>query len=156
VTGYTSSTNFPTSSGAFQTKLNNQDAFVTKLNPAGSALGYSTYLGGSGADDGSGVAVDSSGIIYLTGSTSSSDFPTTQGAFSTTFGGNQDAFVTKLDPSVILPTPTPTVTPTFTPSPTPTCVPTSTPAPTTPTPVSTAVVEVFLPSVFNVSRSDCR
>ena len=64
------------------------DAFVTKLDAAGAALAYSTYLGGSGDDHGAGVAVDASGSAYVTGSTPSSDFPTTAGAFDTSANGN--------------------------------------------------------------------
>src|SRR5207249_7428376 len=73
------------------------DAFVTKLNPTGAALGYSTYLGGSSGDEGSGIAVDTLGNAYVTGFTASADFPTTTGAFDTTLGGTADAFVTKLN-----------------------------------------------------------
>ena len=63
-------------------------------------LGYSTYLGGSAAELGADVAVDSAGSAYVTGYTLSSDFPTTAGAFDTTFNhGVQDVFVTKLDPT---------------------------------------------------------
>ena len=99
VTGYTASTDFPTTPGAFQTTFGgNGDAFVTKLNPTGTALVYSTYLGGTRGDLGLGIAVDSAGNAYVTGYTASSDFPTTPGAFQTTYGGNQDAFVTKLNP----------------------------------------------------------
>lgn len=60
---------------------------------------YSTYLGGSNDDSGYGIALDSSGDAYVTGSTYSSNFPTTAGAFQTTWGGRRDAFVTKLNPS---------------------------------------------------------
>src|SRR5439155_11608247 len=74
------------------------DAFVTKLNPTGAALVYSTYLGGSGGDGGDGIAVDASGSAYVTGGTGSLNFPTTTGAFQTTLGGF-DAFVTKLNPT---------------------------------------------------------
>jgi hypothetical protein len=97
VTGFTASLDFPTT--AIQTASGgNGDAFVTKLNPAGSAQVYSTYLGGSGLDQGYGIAVDSSGSAYVTGLTGSPDFPTTSGAFQTALGGSGDAFVTKLDP----------------------------------------------------------
>lgn len=72
------------------------DAFVTVFNTAGNALVYSTYLGGSLRDVGNGVAVDSSFNIYVTGATSSVNFPTSPGAFQTSFMGDQDAFVTKL------------------------------------------------------------
>jgi len=93
--------NFPTTPGAFDTTFNGGsfDAFVTKLNPAGAALVYSTFLGGSGDDFGGGIAVDATGNAYVVGSTSSSDFPTTVGAFDTTYNGFRDAFVTKLNPA---------------------------------------------------------
>jgi hypothetical protein len=85
VTGSISSTDFPTTSGAFQTFGGGADAFVSKLNPTGSALLYSTYLGGrSGGGWASAIVVDVSGNAYVTGSTYSSDFPTTPGAFQTT------------------------------------------------------------------------
>src|SRR5437588_2630085 len=106
VTGYTISTNFPTTAGAFQTTPSgNNDAFVAKINPSGSALVYSTYLGGNANDNGYGIAVDGSGNAYVTGSTTSPDFPTTAGAFQPDYGGApnggapQDAFVTKINPS---------------------------------------------------------
>src|SRR6266404_5101104 len=106
VTGYTTSTDFPITPGAFQTVCNGGsgcsqygDAFVAKINAAGSALVYSTYLGGNSYDTSSRVAVDSSGNAYVTGQTSSTDFPTTPGAFQTIFGGRSDAFVTKFNPS---------------------------------------------------------
>ena len=157
VTGYTASTNFPTTPGALQTTLGAGSAFVTELNPAGSALVYSTYLrgayahgiavdgsgnayvtgfggfpttpgaylsgsqggafvaklnatgsalvyvaqlgGSSGNDDGYRIAVDASGNAYVMGVALSPDFPTTPGAYQTIFGGNEDAFVTELNPS---------------------------------------------------------
>ena len=108
VSGLTVSTDFPTTAGAFDTSYNNTgtfgegDAFVTKLNPAGTGLAYSTYLGGSNIDQGFGIAVDSAGAAYLTGMTFSADFPTTAGAFDTSFNGTDqfpDAFVTKLNPA---------------------------------------------------------
>src|SRR5712675_1074542 len=107
VTGLTHSTNFPTTAGAFQTTFSDPsntvdpDAFVTKLNPTGSALVYSTYLGGSRFDSGAGIAVDGAGNAYVTGATQSGNFPTTAGAFQTAFKSgsnvNSDVFVTKLD-----------------------------------------------------------
>jgi hypothetical protein len=101
VTGQTSSTNFPTTPGAFQATLRsiNGNAFVTKLNASGTALVYSTYLGGSFNDHGTGIALDSAGDAYVTGGTQSRDFPTTPGAFQTTLGGfgGPNAFVTKLN-----------------------------------------------------------
>jgi len=105
VTGLVSSTDFPTSAGAFQPVFGGGtafgggqgfDAFVTRLNSTGSALVYSTYLGGSDDDQGLGIAVDADGNAYVTGSTMSANFPTTAGAFQSTYGG---AFVTKLDPT---------------------------------------------------------
>jgi hypothetical protein len=100
VTGYTSSTDFPTTAGAFQTILGGgANAFVTKLNPAGTGLVYSTYLGGNNGDGGVHIAVDSSDNAYVTGFAQSSNFPTTPGAFQTTLGGPQNAFVTELNPN---------------------------------------------------------
>ncbi|MGP4038682.1 DUF7948 domain-containing protein [Gracilibacillus sp. D59] len=97
VTGRTISLNFPTIN-AFQPTLNlNGDAFITKLSPDGSSLIFSTYLGGSGGDDGFGIAVDTVGSAYVTGQTSSTNFPT-QNAFQPAFAGSLDAFVTKLSP----------------------------------------------------------
>jgi len=101
VTGQTNSSNFPTTPGTTQTTPpgGGSDAFVTKLNPAGSGQDYSTYLGGFGNQQGLAIAVDSGGHAYVTGFTGSSFFPTTMGAFQTTFGGGFDAFVTKLNPT---------------------------------------------------------
>jgi uncharacterized repeat protein (TIGR01451 family) len=104
VTGNTESepgsTGFPTTPGAFETTSpGDNDAFVTKLNATGSALAYSTYLGGTDSDEGRGIAVDGEGNAYVTGSTTSADFPTTLGARDTTYNGNGDAFVTKLAPT---------------------------------------------------------
>jgi Transposase DDE domain group 1/Beta-propeller repeat len=97
VTG-TAGPGFPTTPGAFQGQLpGRSNAFVSKLNAAGSALVYSTYLGGNYIDAGSDIAVDASGNAYVTGGTSSSNFPTTPGAFQTTKGRMTDAFVSKLN-----------------------------------------------------------
>jgi hypothetical protein len=106
VTGATASTDFPTmnplqpaNDGAL---YNTQDVFVAKINPAGSALMYSTYLGGDEDDTGFGITVDSGGNAYITGYTFSFDFPTTPGAFQTVCNGpcyqEADAFVTKINP----------------------------------------------------------
>jgi len=102
VTGTAYSTDFPVTMGAYQTtnkgaNNQNQTAFVTKLNPAGTALAYSTYLGGSGSDNASGIALDSSGNAYVAGTTYSSDFPATTGAFQTSRKGVTDAFVAELE-----------------------------------------------------------
>ena len=74
-----------------------RDAFVAKLNSTGTAVLYTTYLGGSGSDFGRAIAVDASGNAYLAGSTGSADFPITAGAFATSEIGNENAFVAKLD-----------------------------------------------------------
>ena len=102
VTGYTWSSDFPTTTGAYSTTYGGgEDAFVSELDPAASgpaSLLYSSYLGGQSSDYGSGVAIDGSGFVYVTGTTSSSDFPTTSGAYQPTNLGGQDAFVAKIDP----------------------------------------------------------
>ena len=123
VTGSTDSSDFPTTPGAIQSTyaggscpqarapvvlpgLGCGDAFVSKLNSTGSALIYSSYLGGTGGDQGIGLAVDASGNAYVVGMTGSSDFPTTPGVFQTTYAGGScpggncgDAFVSKLNPT---------------------------------------------------------
>ena len=111
VTGFTQSPNFPTTTGAFDrtgSAGNNMDAFVSKLNPAGTALVYSTFLGGSNSEWGRDIAVDSAGSAYVTGKTMSSGFPTTSGAFDRSFNVDNcprcgidqtDAFITKLNPA---------------------------------------------------------
>jgi hypothetical protein len=109
VTGIASSTDFPTTPGAFQTTQPNPVgvAFVTELTPDGSGLVYSTYLGGSGdgnprggEDTGLSVALDAAGDAYVTGTAFSTDFPTTPGAFQTSIGhaGSQSVFVSELTP----------------------------------------------------------
>jgi hypothetical protein len=101
IAGQTSSTAFPTTAGAVQTtRAGDGDAFVTKLNAAGSALSYSTLLGGTDTDGANAVAVDSGGNAYVTGFTRPTGFPITAGAFQATLAGDSDdAFVTKLNPS---------------------------------------------------------
>jgi len=105
VTGYTYSTDFPVTPNAFQgtnhVTGSGSTVFVTKFNAAGSALVYSTYLGGTRGDSGAGIAIDSSGHAYVTGQSDSVDFPTTPNAFQATnhsaaSGGTADAFVTEL------------------------------------------------------------
>lgn len=99
VAGKTNSSDFPTSPSAFDTTYNDGgDAFVVKLSASGCSLVYSTFLGG-GEDDGIwDIAVDGSRAAYVTGEAWSDDYPTTAGAFDTTFnGGNTDVFVTKLN-----------------------------------------------------------
>jgi hypothetical protein len=98
VTGRTPSNRFPTTPGTFDSSFNGDyEAFVTKLNTSGSALVYSTYLGGSEADYGYGIAVDGDGNAFVTGSLESNNFPTTPTAFDKTFNGGSDMFVTKLN-----------------------------------------------------------
>jgi uncharacterized protein (TIGR03437 family) len=97
VTGYTESTNFPTASPLQATYGGGHDVFVAKLNPAGSALVYSTYLGGYSTDWGYGIAVDSSGNAYVTGYTESTNFPTASPLQASHGGGGPDAFVAKLN-----------------------------------------------------------
>jgi hypothetical protein len=95
--GFSSSTDFPTTPGAFDTSANGAfDVTLTKLNPAGSALVYSTYLGGDGFDNGNDVALDGGGNAYVTGQAGSVNFPTTPGAFDTTSDGSE-VFVTKFN-----------------------------------------------------------
>jgi len=125
VTGFTTSTDFPTIKGSFQTTFGGAgtggffqafgDAFVAKLNPTGTALVYSTYLGGSNDEQGTSIAVDSSGNAYVGGATLSTNFPTSN-AYQKTFAGGGgspafccgstapfvsfgDGFLTKLNPT---------------------------------------------------------
>src|SRR6266576_5953846 len=100
VTGRTYSTSFPTTAGALQTTFGGvEDGFVAELNPSGSALVYSTYVGGAGSDQATGIAVDAAGNAYVTGITNSTDFPTTPGALQTVYGGVTNAFVTVFGPA---------------------------------------------------------
>ena len=100
ITGTTLSSNFPTTPGALQTTSGGgTDAFVVKLSPSGSALSYSTLLGGSGNDEGLGIAINSNGNAFITGTTASSNFPSTVGALQAARNGVMDAFVTKLNPN---------------------------------------------------------
>ena len=95
VTGFAGSRNFPTLNASQPAIGGFDDVFVTKLTATG-ALAYSTYLGGSGGEGGSGIAVDRSGQAYVTGGTNSGNFPTLN-ASQPASGGGLDAFVTKLD-----------------------------------------------------------
>ncbi|HTV56516.1 MAG TPA: SBBP repeat-containing protein [Terriglobia bacterium] len=106
VTGYTYSTNFPTMNSIQTSNAGGSDAFITELSASTASaatptLLFSTYLGGSGNDEGLGLALDKSGDIYVTGITqsgSSGPFPTTSGAYQTALKGTQNAFATKLAP----------------------------------------------------------
>jgi hypothetical protein len=95
VTGWTNSTTFPTHNALQTTNAGGLDAFVTVLNPTGSGLLFSSYFGGSGNDYGFGIALDSAGNAYVGGQTSSSNFPTTAGAYQTTPGSG---FALQIDP----------------------------------------------------------
>lgn len=102
VVGTTISTNFPAINAeqqAFNGPGSVEDIFITKFNAEGTAVIYSTYLGGHGSDIALGIAVDSTGSAYVTGYTSSMDFPTTAGAFQRSPGPGTNAFVAKLSPS---------------------------------------------------------
>lgn len=100
ITGYTGSPDFPTTAGALRTNLpSGRSAFVAKLNSTGTALIYSTYLGGAVEERGYGIAVDGTGAAYVAGFSKSPDFPTTAGAFQTSNPGASSAFVTKLNSS---------------------------------------------------------
>jgi hypothetical protein len=96
VTGYTSSTNFPTQNPFQGASGGDYDTFVTKLSSSGSSLVYSTYLGGNRADDGNGIALDASGAAYVTGRTKSTNFPVNAPLQPALAGFYLDAFVTKL------------------------------------------------------------
>lgn len=110
IAGYTNSSNFPTTPGSFQSAYANgsaaygpSDAFVTKLNATGTALVYSTYLGGSGTETPAGIRLNAAGEAFVAGTTDSIDFPVTVGAYQTHYlggsfaSGGGDAFATKLN-----------------------------------------------------------
>jgi sugar lactone lactonase YvrE len=99
VTGESVSTSFPNvpAGGAQPSNAGGRDAFVAKLNPAGSALVYFTFLGGNSTDAGEAIAVDSGGNAYVGGFTYSTNFPATPGALQTASGGGEDGFVAKLN-----------------------------------------------------------
>ena len=107
ITGVTASLDFPVTPNAVFPVHGSctgscYDAFVAKINTTGKGLEYATYLGGSGDDFGTAIAVDASGNAYVTGATNSTDFPTTGNALQRSYGGSNfdhDAFVTKLDPT---------------------------------------------------------
>ncbi|MGC9516166.1 MAG: SBBP repeat-containing protein [Methanomicrobiales archaeon] len=102
ITGYTHSTNYPTTIGAYQTSMaGGSDAFISKLAPNSQGtndLIYSTYIGGGNFELGWDIVVDDTGNIYITGETYSSNYPTTIGAYQTSKAGYIDAFVTIIAP----------------------------------------------------------
>lgn len=95
IAGFTESTNFPASNAAQNFNAGGTDAFVAKLNPAGSGLVYCTYLGGSGDDEANGIAVDAAGAAYVTGATASQDFPVVD-PLQPKLAGERNAFALKL------------------------------------------------------------
>ncbi|HEY9405680.1 MAG TPA: Calx-beta domain-containing protein [Pyrinomonadaceae bacterium] len=105
MTGYTASSNFPVTPGAFRTTVSpsspffsSSDAFITRFNATGNSLDYSTYLGGSGDDHGSAIALDAAGAAYVAGRTDSANFPTASPVQAAHSGGvSTDAFVSKLN-----------------------------------------------------------
>ena len=105
VTGYTESDDFPATAGAYNTSHSgplgagdaSRDVFVTKFLPDGSDVVYSTYIGGSGRDQGMSLAVNAAGEAYVTGFTFSADFPTTTGAYDETANGERDVFALRLN-----------------------------------------------------------
>ena len=110
VTGGTNSKDFPVTAGVFQPRFGGTggsslppfaspsgDGFVAKLNPTGSALVYSSYLGGTGIDQGYGIALDSSGGVYVAGATASPNFPVTPGAVQPALHGFPDIFVAHIN-----------------------------------------------------------
>ena len=110
IAGQTNSSDFPVTAGAFQTSkpspTSNWDGFVAKVNATGNSLIYNTYLGGSngncetvGIDRECSIDVDSSGVAYVAGRTQSTNFPTTPGGYDTTFNGNEDGFMVRLNPA---------------------------------------------------------
>ncbi|MBI3218953.1 MAG: SBBP repeat-containing protein [Bacteroidetes bacterium] len=100
ITGETSSMNFPVIPGSYKTTLKLQSCFVSKYRPSGTSMLYSTFLGGDtfGASHGTGIACDASGICYVSGYTSSKDFPTTDGSLHHNADAGFDVFVVKLNP----------------------------------------------------------
>lgn len=98
LTGFTDSPDFPVTAGAYRTDTTGtRDAFITRLSADGSQLLYSTYLGGNGADAATALAVDGQGRAYVTGTTTSTDFPVL-GGFQAANAGGTDAFLAKLNP----------------------------------------------------------
>lgn len=100
VAGYTNSSDFPITSNAYDSSQNDSwDVFVSKLNSNGSALEYSTFIGGSDYDEAYSIVLDQSNNAYITGFTNSSDFPTSKSAYDTSYNGNKDVFLCKINSS---------------------------------------------------------
>jgi hypothetical protein len=98
ITGITNSDDFPIEQPFQSSFAGDHTIFITKINPSGDALVYSTYIGGSGNDRATGIAVDSTGSACITGETSSEDFPVKR-PYQDMLAGGYDAFITKLTPS---------------------------------------------------------
>ncbi|UCC93253.1 MAG: hypothetical protein JSW25_00825, partial [Thermoplasmata archaeon] len=100
IAGYTLSSDFPTTDGAYGEAYTAgpNDLFVLRLDPTGSSLEYSTYLGGEGTEHVGDICLDGSGNLFLTGETDSVYFPTTEDAYDSTMSGEEDCFITKLSP----------------------------------------------------------
>ncbi|MEW6680591.1 MAG: SBBP repeat-containing protein, partial [bacterium] len=97
VTGYTKSSNFPTTPGAYDTTHNgNYDAFISKLSNDLGTLSASTFIGGENNDVSQKLAIDSMGNLFIVGLTSSFNYPTTYGAYDTSYNGNWDVFISKI------------------------------------------------------------
>jgi murein DD-endopeptidase MepM/ murein hydrolase activator NlpD len=96
VVGATLSQDFPATTGAWDTSSDGHDAFVVKVNALGTGLAYATFLGGTGADQAAAIALDEAGRAFVAGSTQSSDFPVTAGAFDSSHDGDWDAFVAEV------------------------------------------------------------
>jgi len=140
VTGETNSSDFPTTTNAYDTSSNGgdgEDVFVSKLSGDLTSILSSTYLGGSSFDYGYSIVIDSGGNIYVTGETWSSDFSITKGAYDTSYDNTavhrySDTFLSKLDSDLsasTTSTPIPTPPPVSSPSPLPTLPPLPTPIP---------------------------
>ena len=99
ITGWTSSGNFPVVGGVQSRLSGARDAFVTKLNPTGTAIIYSTYLGGTGIDSAAAIALDATGAVVIVGDTTSTNLPATAGAYQRHLAGGQDVFVARLNPA---------------------------------------------------------
>ncbi|MEA3558977.1 MAG: SBBP repeat-containing protein, partial [Candidatus Thermoplasmatota archaeon] len=100
ITGQTDSSSFPTTNNAYDSSYaGNTDAFISVISSNGATMMNSTFVGGSGTDVGRGIAYGPNGMVYITGHTASSNYPTTSDAYSTSNSGNNDVFVTKMNMS---------------------------------------------------------
>lgn len=100
IVGHTYSSNYPITSGAVQQVFGYPaDGFITKINSSGTALVYSTFLGGNGTDLVIDIAIEASGAAYVVGLTGSNNFPTTSSAYQPTYRGSEDGFLTKINPA---------------------------------------------------------